>query len=337
MDLSGRPVLVTGGAGFIGSNLVDALVDRGCAVRVLDDLSVGREENLVEAAARGEVELVRGSILDRDLVRDAVRGVDAVLHLAVSCLRVSLYDPWESHEVNAGGTLSVLEACREDRVGRFLYCSSSEVYGTARTVPMGESHPTEPTTVYGASKLAGEWYSLAYREAHGLPVVVARPFNTYGPREHHEGPHGEVIPKMVLRALNGVAPVIFGDGSQTRDFTYVSDTVRGLIAAAESDALVSESVNVAFGREVPIARIAELVLAACASDLRPVYADPRPADVTRHYADPSKAQRVLGFRAETPIEDGIERYVRWLLEREPDVGQLLSEEVERNWKAALPQ
>jgi UDP-glucose 4-epimerase len=335
MKIDGRRVLVTGGAGFIGSNLVDALVDRGCSVRVADDFSVGTEENLSEARRRGDVEVVKADVCDTRAMRDAVAGVEVVLHLAVSNLRESLGNPWKSHDINAGGTLALLEACKDAGLERFLSCSSSEAYGTAISTPMTESHPTEPTTVYGANKLAGEHYALAYLRTDDLPVVVVRPFNTYGYREHFAGTSGEVIPKMTIRALAGEPPVILGDGSQTRDFTFVTDTVAGLIGAAECDELVGQTVNVAFGREVTIARIAELVCQACGADVDPVHAPARPADVQRHYADVTKAAEAFGYEAKIGIEDGIPRYVEWFRERHPEIGSLLEGDAERNWETPL--
>jgi UDP-glucose 4-epimerase len=200
---------------------------------------------------------------------------------------------------------------------------------------MDEDHPTRPTTVYGASKLAGEWYALAYRDTHGVPVTVVRPFNTYGYREHVLGTSGEVIPKMTLRALAGQAPVIFGDGEQTRDFTFVTDTAAGILAATECDALVGGIVNVAYGREVSINRIAELVCAAAGTGVAPVHRDARPADVRRHFADVTRARDLMGWSAEVAIEAGVERYVRWFADRHGhELDAMLAREQERNGESA---
>jgi UDP-glucose 4-epimerase len=199
---------------------------------------------------------------------------------------------------------------------------------------MSEEHITQPTTVYGASKLAGEWYTLAYWRTHALPSIVVRPFNTYGYREHVTGASGEVIPKMTLRALSEQAPVILGDGEQTRDFTFVTDTVCGLIAAVNADDMIGEIVNIAYGREVSIKRIAELICAACETNVAPVYAPARPADVRRHCASIAKARERLGYAPQISIEDGIERYVAWFREHHGDeLEALLAADQQRNWES----
>ncbi len=314
MKLDGARILVTGAGGFIGSHLSDRLAGRGDLLLV-DDFSVGSRENLMDVADRPGVRIVEADITDRERMRELVDGIDVVFHLAISCLRTSLAKPVLSHDVNAGGTLSVCMAAREHGVQRFLYVSSSEVYGSAETVPMLETHPCQPTTVYGASKLAGELYALAHFRTYGLPVSVVRPFNTYGPREPWQGSRAEVIPRFFLLLESGRAPVVYGDGSQTRDFTFVDDTVEGLVRAAECDALVGDVVNLAYGREVSIARIAELVAGFCGrEDLRPIHADPRPGDVDRHFASTEKAKRLFGFEAPVEIESGLARTLTWFRE-----------------------
>ena len=328
--MKNKRVLVTGGAGFIGSNLVDALVAADARVVVIDDMSTGSRANLADASASG-VTLHEGSILDRDLVSSAMRDVDVVFHMAVSNLRVSLRDPWPSHDVNAGGTLMLLEEAARSSVERFVYCSSSEVYGSMAHHPLAEDGPTLPTTVYGAAKLAGEGYALAFWRTHRLPVVVARPFNTYGFREHLLGTSGEVIPKMLLRALRGQPPVVFGEGHQSRDFTFVEDTVRGLMACAETPDIEGEVFNLARGEEVQIGDLARLICKLCDVDAAPEHIEARPADVDRQWADVDKAERVLGFRAGTELVDGLERYREWFLAFHPDLTALSRSEELKNW------
>lgn len=325
---------MTGGAGFIGSNLVDALAARETdEIIVADDFSSGKRENVAQHASNPRVRVAELDIRNKDAVRAIMRGVDAVYHLAVQCVRVSIRDPYLVHDVNATGTLHLLTAALDENIKRFVYCSSSEVYGTATRVPMDEEHPPAPTTPYGASKLAGEVYARSFFLTYGLPVTVVRPFNTYGPREHFEGPYGEVIPKFVVRALNDAPLVIFGDGTQTRDFTEVSDTVRGLCMAGECDALVGDAVNIARGQEVSVATLAQIVLDTLPESKSVIeHQAPRPGDVLRHYADITKARRVLGFEPRSALREGVKRYVDWLRRSEFDPRAMLRQEKLRNWE-----
>ena len=330
MKLEGKTVLVTGGAGFIGSHLVDALAD--CRVRVLDDLSTGRKSNLADAFQRSGVTLTVGDIRDRDCVAKALEGVEAVFHLACRGVRHSIGKPIENHEVNATGTLVLLSEARRAGVQRFVHVSSSEVYGTARQVPMDELHPTLPETVYGASKLAGECYARAYCQTYGFPTVVIRPFNNFGPRSHHEGDSGEVIPRFVVWAMNGKPPVIFGDGSQTRDFLYVEDTAYWLCRAAECDDLVGQTINLGSGEETAIRTLAEMVYDEVAKTrIAPEFHPRRPGDVDRHRADVTLAQKRLGFRPRFSLAEGIRRVARSFREKPENAAALLDQMPTVNW------
>jgi UDP-glucose 4-epimerase len=330
-QLRGKRVLVTGGAGFIGSHLVDAL--SGSQVIVIDDLSTGHRANLAAHEGAAQLRIVEGDIRDRALVDKLMQNVDVVYHLACRGVRHSIGNPRESHEVNASGTLTLLESARAARVGRFVHVSSSEVYGTARYAPMDEGHPCFPETVYGGAKLAGEAYARAYHQTYGMPTVVVRPFNNFGPRSHFEGDSGEVIPRFAVWALCGRQPVIFGDGQQTRDFIYVTETADWLTRIGTCDRLVGKTVNLGSGIETSVNELAELVAhAAGRPDLKPLYDPPRPGDVRRLLAQVDLAKELLQFKVHTTVEQGIGKLLEYLRARPETPEQLATQIEQANWK-----
>ncbi len=324
--------LVTGGAGFIGSHLTDRIIAEGHEVVVLDNFASGKRSNLEQAEATGKLRLIEGSVLDADDLDQAMHNVDVVLHLAVECVRKSIGDPVGNHHANATGTLMTLEAARRHKARRFIYCSSSEVYGNASSSALSEDETIcQPTTVYGASKLAGELYTLAYLRTYGMETAVVRPFNAFGPREHDQGVLAEVIPRFVIRVLNGKAPIVFGDGSNGRDFTYVTDTADGLWRAAMNDRAAGQVINLGWGRAVSVKEAGEEILRQCGrNDLSLEHAAERPGDIHTLIARTDKAADLLGFRPKVDFPTGIGNYVRWFRARYANPAELLEAD-HRNW------
>ncbi len=328
MKIAGKRVLVTGGAGFVGSHLVDLLAPAN-EVTVLDDMSVGTPSNL---SSSPHVNVLTADVRDRASVEAAVKQADVIFHLAVVCLRVSIPDPMASHLVNDLGTLNLLLAARDSSLQRFVYVSSSEVYGSAMRVPMDEQHPLNPATPYAATKLAGEAYALSFHRTYGVPATVVRPFNVYGPREHVDGPSGEVIPRFVARAMADKPLVVFGEGLQTRDFTWVGDTVRGILMAAECDELVGDRVNIARGQEVSVLDVAKLVQEVVGTRSPIQHQAERPGDVRRHLAGVERARSRLGFDARVSIGEGLARYVDWVRSVPQPTSSGLEAQEARNWQ-----
>jgi UDP-glucose 4-epimerase len=329
--LKGSKVLVTGGAGFIGSELVRQLAKAGASVIAVDSLVNGKRENLNGIGAN-KVSLKVNDIRDWGVMKKYLDGVEIIYHLACLGVRHSIHNPIENHEINASATLQLLELSKKLEVGRFVYISTSEVYGTAGHIPMTEQHPTMPHTVYGSSKLAGECYARAYFDTYKYDTVIVRPFNAFGPRSHHEGDSGEVIPKFMLRALAGQPLIIFGDGMQTRDFTYVGDTARGILLAGISDRASGKTINLGQGKEIKVFDLANKIKAVTGKlDTKIVFDDPRPGDVLRLLADATKAKEILGFTPEINLEEGLEKLCRWYANLKQNPMRLLEKEVRHNW------
>jgi UDP-glucose 4-epimerase len=310
MILKQKTILVTGGAGFIGSHTAEALAKNNRVI-IFDNFtsSVLSQTTL---NTQNSLKVIRGDIRrPKDLAR-AMRGVDVVFHFAVACVRISLSNERHVHDVNATGTLNTLLAAKKAGVKRFIYISSSEVYGTARGGRMSETHSIIPTTVYGASKYIGELYAKHFNDMEGFPTIIVRPFNTYGPRSHFDGVYGEVIPRFTVRAINGKQPIIFGTGHQTRDFTYISDTVTGIIKAANEDKLLGNVINIARGQEVSVITIAQNICKLTGLPFSPLMKTPRPNDVARHFADITKAKKLLSFTPRVGIDIGLSSYILWV-------------------------
>jgi UDP-glucose 4-epimerase len=329
-----QKVVVTGGAGFIGSELVRQLAKANRQVLVIDNLINGRRENLEPLG--DNVDLVVLDIREQQGLARLLSAADIIYHLACLGVRHSIHSPQENHDVNATATLHLLEEAKKAGVGRFVYVSSSEVYGTARWVPMTEDHPTFPMTVYGASKLAGECYTRAFYETYRYPTVVVRPFNAFGPRCHHEGDSGEVIPKFMLHVLAGRPMVIFGDGKQTRDFTYVQDTAAGISAAGQTNQAIGHTINLGSGSEITVKSLAQTIAAVTGRpDCEIRHDPPRPGDVLRLYADITKARRLLGFQPTVAFHEGLHKLKEWYqgLGQTPEA--LLEKEIHHNWEMPL--
>lgn len=303
-------MLVTGGAGFIGSHIVERLLGDGHSVRVLDNFSTGRRENL--AAFGGGVDLVEGDIRDLGTVGRAVDGVDVIFHeAALASVPRSVDDPATSNQVNVLGTLNVLLAGRDAGVRRVIYASSSSIYGESPELPKREDMPPAPESPYAVSKLAGEYYCRVFTGLYGLDCVALRYFNVFGPRQDPESQYAAVVPIFLAAMLSGRRPIIYGDGEQSRDFTYVENVVDANMLAAFAKGCSGEVMNAACGSTVTVNELFQKLRALVGASVEPVYDKPRPGDVRHSFSDISKARRLLGFQPAVGFDEGLVRTVEW--------------------------
>jgi UDP-N-acetylglucosamine/UDP-N-acetyl-alpha-D-glucosaminouronate 4-epimerase len=312
--------LVTGGGGFIGSHLVERLLVEGHRVRVLDDFSTGRRSNIeaVRKAGADRLQVSTSDVRDDAAVGRAVGGVDGVFHLAaLGSVPRSMAHPLETHAVNATGTLNVLAAATEAKVPRLVFAGSSSVYGALEEIPKREDHPTRPISPYGLTKLIGEEYLALFREVFGLQTVALRYYNVFGPRQNPNSQYAAVIPSFVRKILRGESPVIYGNGEQSRDFTYVANVVDATLLAMEAPAerVAPGLFNVAVGGRISLNQLVRTLGEIVGREVVPTYTDPRPGDILHSQADISRARERLGFEPRVSFEEGLALTVEYFREK----------------------
>jgi UDP-glucose 4-epimerase len=303
-------ILITGGAGFVGSHLSERFVEEGHKVVCLDNLMNGNVANIRHLFSYRNFKFINDDIRNSDRMTSLMIDVDAVVHLAAQIhVDRSIVEPKMTYDINVTGTQNILEAARMHDVEKIIYASSSEVYGTAQYAPIDEKHPLNAPHPYGASKIAADRMCHAYNETYGMNVVIVRPFNLYGPRQKDSG-YGGVISIFIKRVLNNLPPVIFGDGLQTRDYTYISDMIEGYVKILNSRKKMNAPINFGTGKEIRIVDLAKKIIKITGTDLKPVHVHERPGEVRRLIADVTKA-RNLGWTSKVDIDKGLSKLVDW--------------------------
>jgi nucleoside-diphosphate-sugar epimerase len=302
--------LVTGGAGFIGSNTVDELVRRGHSVVVLDDLSAGKEENLAEV--RNKITFLKGSIIDIETLQKASHQADFVIHLAArTSVPRSVKDPIETNRINVDGTLNVLVAARDNKVKRVVFAASSSAYGETPTLPKTESIQPQPISPYGVSKFVGELYAQTFGRCYGLETVCLRYFNIFGPRQDPDSPYSGVLSRFATAFLDGTQPTIYGDGNQTRDFTFVENAVQANLLACEAAGAAGNVFNIGTGQAISLNQTLDLFSRISSKTLQAIFDPPREGDIRDSLADISRAREVLGYEPTVLFEEGLRRTLDW--------------------------
>ncbi|KPL04771.1 MAG: Vi polysaccharide biosynthesis protein VipB/TviC [candidate division Zixibacteria bacterium SM1_73] len=303
--------LVTGGAGFIGSNLVAELVNREVKVRVLDNFSTGRRENLLPLLDK--IELIEGDLTDLETVREAVEGMHFVLHQgALPSIPRSIEHPIGSNNANVSGTLNLLVASRDAKVKRIVYASSSSVYGDSLELPKTETMNPSPLSPYAVSKLAGEYYCQVFYKVYHLESVVLRYFNVFGINQYPDSPYSGVIPRFISLMLDRKSPVIYGDGLQSRDFTFVSNVVKANLEVIESNSAVGETINIASGHAYRLLDLVAQINSLLGTEIEPIFDSPKIGEVRHSLADTAKAKQVFGYSSEIDFENGLKRMIHWM-------------------------
>ncbi len=309
-----RRVLVTGGAGFIGSHIVEELLRAGAMVRVFDNFSTGKRENLSFEGpiSAGALEITEADLRDNEAVREAMHGMELVFHLAAFIsVPQSMIDPQDCFNTNVTGTVMLLDAARQEGVRKVVLSSSTAVYGDTDRFPTDETTPLKPLSPYALSKQVNELYAKLYTQVFGLPVVALRYFNVYGPRQRPDSPYAAAIPIFVRHLVAEEPITIFGDGKQSRDFIFVKDVVRANLMAADSDA-AGEAFNICSGRETTLLDLLEELSGISTSQPQVTFTSPRPGDIYRSVGCPDKALNAFGFKAETPLHTGLQQTIEWM-------------------------
>ena len=302
--------LVTGGAGFIGSNICKRLVSEGCVVRVLDNLLTGKKSNLAEIADK--IEFIEADMGIPDVARSAMKNIDVVLHQgALPSVPLSVDDPAATHRHCVDATFTLLLAARDAGVKRFVYAASSSAYGDTPTLPKVETMTTHPLSPYAVAKLVGEYYCSVFYKVYGLETLSLRYFNVFGPHQNPKSQYAAAIPAFVTAILKDESPTVYGDGEQSRDFTYIDNVVHANLLAARTKQTQGEVINIACGYAITVNAIIDMINDMVGKQVKPVYADPRPGDVKHSLADITLAQNLIGFRPIVSFEEGLQKAIEW--------------------------